>query len=68
MQDIDFSGVKIKMGSLLTFKLKGTNRGLQTGEEIIELYTHTHLLNESVAEIRQDGVICMTDCILPINS
>eukprot|EP00438_Fugacium_kawagutii_P018451 Skav204780 [mRNA] locus=scaffold763:145045:148438:- [translate_table: standard] len=55
MQDINFSGVNTKMGSLLTFKLKGTNQALQAGEEITEIFTH--LINESVAEIRQDGVI-----------
>ena len=55
MQDINFNGVNTKMGSLLTFKLKGTNQALQAGEEVTEIFTH--LINESVAEIRQDGVI-----------
>jgi len=55
MQDINFSGVNTKMGSLLTFKLKGTNQALQAGEEVTEIFFH--LLNESVAEIRQDGVV-----------
>ena len=55
MQDINFSGVNTKMGSLLTFKLKGTNQALQAGEEVTEIFTH--LINEAVAEIRQDGTV-----------
>ena len=43
------------MGSLITFKLKGTEAPLPAGEEVEEFFTH--LISESVLEIRESGSI-----------
>ena len=55
MSDVNFTGVNTKMGSLITFKLKGTEGALPAGEEITEIFTH--LISESVLEIRESGSV-----------
>ena len=55
MADVNFTGVNTKMGSLITFKLKGTEAPLPVGEEVEEIFTH--LISESVLEIRESGSI-----------
>ena len=55
MADVNFTGVNTKMGSLITFKLKGTEGPLPVGEEVEEIFTH--LISESVLEIRESGSI-----------
>ena len=55
MADVNFTGVNTKMGSLITFKLKGTEGTLPAGEEITEIFTH--LISEAVLEIRESGSV-----------
>ena len=43
------------MGSLLTFKIKGTQGALAANEQIQEIFTH--LTSESVLELRESGAI-----------
>ena len=55
MADVNFIGVNTKMGSLITFKLEGTEGALPDGEQVEEIFTH--LISESVLEIRESGSI-----------
>ena len=55
MADLAFSGVNTKMGSLITFKIKGTEGSLAETEQIEELFTT--LVSESILELRSDGSI-----------
>ena len=55
MADVNFTGINTKMGSLITFKLKGTEAPLPVGEEVEGIFTH--LISESVLEIRESGSI-----------
>ena len=43
------------MGSLLTFKIKGTQGPLLPAEQIQEIFTH--LVSESVLELRESGAV-----------
>ena len=43
------------MGSLLTFKIKGTQGALAPAEQIQEIFTH--LTSESVLELRESGAV-----------
>ena len=55
MSDLAFSGVNNKMGSLITFKIKGTEGTLAETEQIEEIFTT--LVSETVLEIRSDGSV-----------
>ena len=55
MADVNFTSINTKMGSLLTFKIKGTQGPLATGEQIQEIFTH--LTSESILELRESGAI-----------
>ena len=49
MSDANFTGQNTKMGGLLVFKLKGTNRALTTDEDVREVFVH--VISESVLEL-----------------
>ena len=53
MNSVNFSGINTKLGSLITFKLKGTEGAIAPTEQITEIFTH--LVTESILEIRSDG-------------
>ena len=53
MQDLNFTGQNTKMGSLITFKIKGTEGVLQSTEQIQEIFIH--MVSESVLELRESG-------------
>ena len=53
MADVNFTGVNAKMGSLITFKLKGSEGPLPVGDEVEEIFAHS--ISESVLEIRESG-------------
>ena len=53
MADTNFTGQNTKMGGLLVFKLKGSNRALTTDEDVRELFVH--MISESVLELRDSG-------------
>ena len=53
MNTVNFSGLNTKLGSLITFKLKGTEKAIAEAEQITEIFVH--LVSESVLEIRSDG-------------
>ena len=55
MQDVNFTSINTKMGSLLTFKIKGTQGALAPAEQIQEIFTH--LTSESVLELRESGAV-----------
>ena len=55
MADTNFTGQNTKMGGLLVFKLKGSNRALTTDEDVRELFVH--LILESVLELRESGSV-----------
>ena len=50
----NFTSINTKMGSLLTFKIKGTQGALAVDEQIQEIFTH--LVSESILELRESGV------------
>ena len=53
MQSVSFTGVNSKMGSLITFRLKGTEGAIAEAEQISEVFCD--LVSESILEIRSDG-------------
>ena len=53
MQSVSLTGTNTKLGSLITFKLKGTEGALANAEQIQEFFVH--LVSESILEIRSDG-------------
>ena len=53
MQSVSFTGTNTKMGSLITFRLKGTEGAIAEAEQISEIFVH--LVSESILEIRSDG-------------
>ena len=55
MADVNFTSISTKMGSLLTFKIKGTQGALAANEQIQEIFTH--LISESVLELRESGAV-----------
>ena len=55
MPSVNFTSVNTKMGSLITFKLKGTEGALLETEQIQEIFVH--LVSESILELRSDGAI-----------
>ena len=55
MQDVNFTGTNTKMGSLITFKLKGTEGTLAETEQVQEIMCH--LVSESVVELTESGSV-----------
>lgn len=55
MQSVSFTGQNTKMGSLITFRLKGTEGTLAETEQISEIFIH--LVSESILELRSDGAL-----------
>ena len=55
MNTVSFTGQNTKMGSLITFKLKGTEGTLAETEQIYEILVH--LVSESILELRSDGAL-----------
>ena len=55
MPDVNFTGTNTKSGSLITFKIKGTEGSLATEEQIQEIMVH--LVCESVVELTESGTI-----------
>ena len=55
MQDVNFTSINTKMGSLITFKIKGTEGTLAETEQIQEVFCH--LTSETVLEILESGAV-----------
>ena len=55
MADTNFTGQNTKMGGLLVFKLKGSNRTLTDNEDVREVFVH--MISESVLELRESGSV-----------
>ena len=55
MPDVNFTGQNTKSGSLITFKIKGTEGSLATEEQIQEIFVS--LTSESVVELTESGTI-----------
>ena len=55
MADVSFTGLNTKMGSLITFKVRGNERTLTAEEEISEIFVN--LVSESVLELTESGAI-----------
>lgn len=55
MPDVNFTGTNTRMGSLITFKLKGTEGSLAETEQIQEIFVS--LVSESVLELTESGSI-----------
>ena len=55
MADVNLTSINTKMGSLLTFKIKGTQGQLAANEQIQEIFTH--LTSESILELKESGAI-----------
>ena len=55
MPDVNFTGTNTKSGSLITFKIKGTEGSLATEEQIQEIFVS--LISESVVELTESGTI-----------
>ena len=55
MPDVNFTGINTKMGSLITFKVKGNEGTLAETEQIQEIFVS--LVSESVLELTESGAI-----------
>ena len=55
MADVNFTSITTKMGSLITFKIKGTEGTLAETEQIQEVFCH--LTSETVLEILESGAV-----------
>ena len=55
MPDVNFTGINTKMGSLITFKVRGAEGTLAETEQIQEIMVH--LVSESVLELTESGAI-----------
>jgi hypothetical protein len=55
MADVNFTGINTKMGSLITFKVKGNEGSLADTEQIQEIFCN--LVSESVLELTESGAI-----------
>ena len=55
MPDVNFTGQNTKSGSLITFKIKGTEGSLATEEQIQEIFVS--LTSESVVELTESGTL-----------
>jgi hypothetical protein len=55
MAGVNFTSINTKMGSLITFKIKGTEGSLADTEQIQEIFCH--LTSETVLEIMESGAV-----------
>ena len=55
MQDVNFTSINTKMGSLITFKIKGTEGPLVACEQIQEIFVY--MVSESILELRESGSV-----------
>jgi hypothetical protein len=55
MPDVNFTGTNTRSGSLITFKIKGTEGSLATEEQIQEIMVH--LVSESIVELTEAGTL-----------
>ena len=55
MADVNFTSINTKMGSLITFKIKGSEGSLADTEQIQEIFCH--LTSETVLEIMESGAV-----------
>ena len=55
MADVNFTGTNTKLGSLIVFKVKGTEGTLAETEQIQEVFVN--LVSESVLELTESGAI-----------
>ena len=55
MADVNFTSINTKMGSLITFKIKGTEGTLAETEQFQEFFVH--LTSETVLEIMESGAV-----------
>ena len=55
MPDVNFTGINTKMGSLITFKVRGNEGTLAETEQIQEIFVS--LISESVLELTENGAI-----------
>ncbi len=55
MADVNFTSINTKMGSLIIFKIKGTEGVLASAEQIQEIFVH--VVSESVLELRESGAV-----------
>jgi hypothetical protein len=55
MPEVSFTGMNTKMGSLITFKIRGNEGPLANTEQIEEIFVN--LISESVLEISESGAI-----------
>ena len=55
MADVNFTGTNTKMGSLIVFKIKGTQGAIAPAEQIQEIFCH--MVSESILELRESGSI-----------
>ena len=55
MPDVNFTGINTKMGSLITFKVRGNEGTLAETEQIQEIFVN--LISESILELTESGSI-----------
>ena len=55
MADVNFTGINTKMGSLITFKVRGNEGTLAETEQIQEIFVN--LVSETVLELTESGAI-----------
>ena len=55
MPDVNFTGINTRMGSLITFKVRGNEGTLAETEQIQEIFVN--LISESVLEISESGSV-----------
>ena len=55
MPDVNFTGSNTKMGSLITFKIRGTEGKFLEAEQIQEIFVH--MVSESILELRESGSV-----------
>ena len=55
MADVSFTGINTRMGSLITFKVRGNEGTLAETEQIQEIFVN--LVSESILELTESGAI-----------
>ena len=55
MADVNFTGINTKLGSLITFKVRGNEGTLAETEQIQEIFVN--LVSETVLELTESGAI-----------
>ena len=55
MTDLSFTGINTKMGSLITFKVRGNEGSLAETEQIQEVLVN--LVSESILELTESGSV-----------